>query len=151
MSSKPADTPYIITEAYFIASLTATSAIRIASEALRHNRYIRSLNNPVGLSSPVEPTSSEAQDRYTDGNATSQKKRSDITEITDNEVIHGDVIIAQTPATARLTQSCKLISSIATHAPAPPSSPSATSSKEKAKHKKYSNISYINNPSIAIG
>jgi hypothetical protein len=81
--------PYIITEAY-VTSLTAMSAIRIASEALRHNRYIRSINNRIGLSSPVEPTSADAQDRDTDGNATSQKRR------TDNEVIHGDVTIAQT-------------------------------------------------------
>ena len=43
----------------------------------------------------------------------------DITEITDNEVIHGGVTIAQTQATARLTQPCKLISNNATKNPDP--------------------------------
>jgi hypothetical protein len=46
-------------------------------------------------------------------------ERTDITEITNNEVIHGDVTIAQTQATARLTQSCKLISNNATKNPDP--------------------------------
>jgi hypothetical protein len=79
-----------------------------------HNATVNAIHNHIRFTgtciSRVELTSSEAQDRDADGNATSQKKRTDITEITDNEVIHGDMAIAQTQATARLTQPCKLIS-----------------------------------------
>jgi hypothetical protein len=66
----------------------------------------------------------KSPDRDVEGNATSQKKRTDFTEITDNEVIHGDVTIALTQAP------CKIISTTpprtptpATLSPAPPASP----------------------------
>jgi hypothetical protein len=63
------------------------------------------------------PASPESSPPPRKPRTTSQKKRTDITEITDNEVIHGDVTIAQTQATARLTQPCKLISNTATKNP----------------------------------
>jgi hypothetical protein len=53
-----------------------------------HNATVNAIRNHIRFTgtcvSRVEPTSSEAQDRDADGNATSQKKRTDITEITDN-------------------------------------------------------------------
>ena len=52
---KAADIPnYTTTEAFVIASHSGTSAARRAAEALLHNRYIRSLNDPVGLSLHAE-------------------------------------------------------------------------------------------------
>jgi hypothetical protein len=56
-----------------------------------------------GIICRVELTSSEAQDRDADGNATSLKKHTDISEIIDNEVIQGGVANVHTHATARLT------------------------------------------------
>jgi hypothetical protein len=73
-------------------------------------------------------------------------------------VIHGDVTTAQTRATARLTQSRKLISNSATKNPDPRRTCPSTAlvpiryaqykvlnDKEEVEHKKYSNISDINN------
>jgi hypothetical protein len=132
-----------------------------------HNATVNVIHNHIRFTdtciSRVEPTSSEAQDRDADGNAISQKKRTDITEITDNEVIHGDVTIAQTQATTRLTQPCKLLSNNATKNPDPRNTCPSTAflpiryaqykvlnDKEKVKHTKYSNISDINNPNNEI-
>jgi hypothetical protein len=52
---KTADMPnYTTTEAFVIASHSGTSAAHRAAEALLHNRYIHSLNVPVGLSLNAE-------------------------------------------------------------------------------------------------
>jgi hypothetical protein len=110
----------------------------------------------TGTSISRVATYSEAEDHDADGNATSQKKCTDITEIIDNEVIHG----TQTPHVSRSPAGSSPITpprtpTPATHAPAPPYSIrhaqyKVLSDKGKAKHKKYSNILDINNPSKEI-